>query len=99
MANKTYIDPNGRFDQSGTDSSGTPGAATINKPSGISSFVAATATVVITNSLATTTSRIMITPYGDMGTFYVTRAAGSFTVTRSTTTGTPSFGWTVSALL
>lgn len=94
----------GRFDQSGTDSTGTPGAATINKPTGISAIAAAVTTVVITNSLVTATSRVLITWHGDLGTQskipWVTRAAGSFTVNVGTApAGAVSFSWEVSTIL
>jgi hypothetical protein len=92
----------GRFDQSGTDSSGTPGAATINKPTGISAIASGSATVVITNSLATTTSRILITWHGDHGQTrdWVVRAAGSFTVTlNAAASANTAFSWEVSSIL
>lgn len=91
-----------RFDakilRSGTDSSGTPGAATINKPSGISAIASGASTCVITNSLATTTSLIHIDWYGDHGAArsWVVRSSGSFTVTLSSNaTADTSFGWTI----
>lgn len=92
----------GMFNQNGTDSSASPGAATINKPTGISSIASGVSSVVITNSLATTTSRILITWLGDSGAArsWVTRAAGSFTVNLSAnaTADTP-FAWEVSSIL
>lgn len=96
------MQPNGRVDQSGTDSSATPGAATINKPTGISAIASGATTVVITNILANANSRITVTWLGDHGAprWWVTRAAGSFTVTLSApaTANTP-FSWEVASLL
>lgn len=94
----------GRIDQSGTDSSGTPGAATINKPSGISAIAGGATTVTITNSLVTASSRVRIDWYGDLGTQtkqpWITRAAGSFTVNVGTApAGAVAFGWEVSSLI
>ncbi len=101
----TYtVKSSGQVSQSGTDSSGSPGAATINKPSGVSAIAGGATTVTITNSLVTTTSRVMLTWYGDLGTQskqpWVTRSSGSFTVNVGTApAGAVSFGWEVSALL
>lgn len=63
---------------------GTTGAQTINKPSGVVNFAAGATTLVVTNSLATTSSIIDIQVYGADVTATsarVTRAAGSFTIT------------------
>lgn len=102
--NTAVVTGGGRLDQSGTDSSGTPGAATINKPSGISAIAGGATTVVITNSLVTASSRVRIDWYGDLGTQtkqpWVTRAAGSFTVNVGTApAGAVAFGWEVSSLI
>jgi hypothetical protein len=91
-----------QFVKAGTDSSGTPGAATIDKPTGISAIANGAASVVITNALAKTTSRIMITWLGDHGAArsWVTPAAGGFTVNLSAAAGADtSFCWEVSDLL
>jgi hypothetical protein len=90
--------------RNGTDSSGTPGAATINKPSGISAIAGGATSVVITNSLATTTCRPMITWLGDLGAQskvpWVTRAAGSFTVNVGTApAGAVAFSWELNILV
>lgn len=64
--------------------SGTTGAQTIDKPSGQVNFAAAETTLVVTNSLATTTSQIFVQVYGTDTTALtarVTKAAGSFTIT------------------
>jgi len=92
---------NGRIDQLGTDSSGAPGAATINKPSGKSALAAAATTVTITNSLIASGDQVHVTWHGDLGTQskipYVTTALGSFTVTVGTApAGAVAFCWTVS---
>ncbi len=62
----------------------TTGAQTINKPQGSVNMAAAATTLVVTNSLATTTSLIFLTPQTADGTciaFAAVRAAGSFTIT------------------
>ena len=63
---------------------GTTGAQTINKPAGSVNFAAAATTLVVTNSFATTTSLIFLTPQTADATcesFAITRASGSFTIT------------------
>ena len=96
----------GRIDQSGTDSSGTPGAAIINKPTGKSAIAATASSVVITNSLVTASSRINITPMengtsnAEFRNFKVTPAAGNFTVTlNSAVTVAWPFAWDVATIL
>jgi hypothetical protein len=94
----------GRVDQAGTDSSGTPGAATINKPCGISAIAIGASSVVITNSLATTTSHISITPLARDTTCkelaVTARGAGSFTVSgTANATAALAFAWEVKTLL
>lgn len=69
-----------------TDTSGTPGAATINKASGRAAIAIGAASVVITNSLVTAASRVLTQMEGAIdatltGPLNVTLAAGSFTVT------------------
>ena len=53
----------GRIDQSGTDSTATPGAATINKPIGKSSIAAGASSLVVTNSLATAAMHCIFSPH------------------------------------
>jgi hypothetical protein len=92
----------GRIDQSGTDSSDTPGPATINKPTGISAIASGASSVVITNSLATTTCRPIITWLGDHGAArsWVTRATGSLTINiSSNASADTAFSWQLSELL
>lgn len=88
-----------RVFQSGTDSSGTPGAATINKPSGRSAIASGAASVVITNNLVTANSLVSITWEGDHGQTrdWVTRSAGvSFTVNlNAAAAANTAFSWTV----
>jgi hypothetical protein len=99
---KLSISSAGRVDQFGTDSSGTPGNATINKPTGISAIASGSSTCVITNSLATLTCRPKITWYGDHGATrdWVNRASGSMTVELSSpASADTSFGWEISYLL
>jgi len=91
-----------RIDQWGTDSTGSPGAATINKPTGKSAIASGASTVVITNSLVATTSRVMVTFHGDHGAarWWVVVGAGSFTVTLSAAaSANTSFSWEVSNIL
>jgi hypothetical protein len=67
-----------------TDSSGTPGNATINTLSGRAAFAAAGTTVVVTNSTVAATSKVFVSlRAGDstLTSVRVTPAAGSFTVT------------------
>lgn len=94
----------GRLDQSGTDSSGTPGSRTganaINKPSGKSAIAAGATTCQIDNSLVAAGDQVFITWHGDLGTQskvpWVTTAAGSFTVNVGTApAGAVAFCWAV----
>lgn len=85
-----------------TDSSGSPGAATINKASGISAIATGASTVVITNNQVTATSRVLITNTSANATctgapWIVTVAAGSFTVTApaNCTVAAATFAWFV----
>lgn len=83
-----------------TDSSGTPGAATINKASGRSAIAAAASSVVITNSVVSAASKVFISPLSRDTTGLLptvtTRGAGSFTVTTSANcTSALSFDWIV----
>lgn len=67
-----------------TDTSGTPGNATINTLSGRAAFAAAGSTVVVTNSTVTAASKVFVSLRGGDATLVsvrVTPAAGSFTVT------------------
>jgi hypothetical protein len=66
-----------------TDSSGTPGNATINTLSGRAAFAAGGSTVVITNSLVTANSKVFVQQRNDttLKSISVNPAAGSFTVT------------------
>lgn len=102
-AERAAVTALGRFDQFGTDSTGTPGAATINKPTGKSSIAIGAASVVITNSLVSTASRVIITPHARDTTckeLIAVPAAGSFTVsgTANATAALP-FSWQVSNII
>lgn len=86
----------------GTDTSGSPGAATINRPSGISAIASGATSVTITNSLVAAGSRVLVTWHADHGAarWWVTRAAGSFTVTLSAAaTANAAFSWEVSTII
>lgn len=75
----------GRLDFSTSDASGTPGAATINKPSGQVAIAAAAASVVVTNSLVSTTSIVLpVIQTADATLTFIKScvpASGSFTIT------------------
>jgi hypothetical protein len=75
----------GMYAPQSTDSSGTPGAATINKPSGRVAVAATAASVVVTNSLVTTATHPIVTiTEADATCTSVLRAvptAGTLTVT------------------
>lgn len=90
----------GRCDQRGTNS-GTVGADTQNFPVGINTLASGATSVTITNSHMTTTSRVSVTFHADPGgRYWVTRAAGSFTVNVSAAPGANApFSWEVSTLL
>jgi hypothetical protein len=94
---------NGAMSQRGTDSTGTPGAATINKPTGKSAIAVGASSVVITNSLVSATSRVLITPHARDATckeLIAVPAAGSFTVsgTANATAALP-FSWQVADIM
>lgn len=86
-----------------TDSSGTPGAATINKSSGTSAFAAGAGSVVITSSTATTAARFQVQPLRADATctltpWVVTKASGSFTVATqggAVCTAITAFDWQI----
>lgn len=96
---KAYVDKDGGgFFNNGilvptTDSSGTPGNATINKPRGRSAIASAASACVITNSLCAATSGVFVQDESGDSTgvrLKVVPAAGSFTVTCMNATGTPT---------
>ncbi|HEY1086485.1 MAG TPA: hypothetical protein VGE37_02280 [Archangium sp.] len=100
------VQSSGLVNQRGTDSTSTPGAATIDRPTGISAVLGGQSSVVITNSLVTASSHIEITPMENAGNnaefrnFKVKAAAGSFTVTvSSSVTNAWPFSWRVATLL
>lgn len=87
---------------SSSDSSGTPGAATINLPNGRSAIALGAASVVITNSLVTAASHVFISPRTRDATgtlpLVTTIGAGSFTVTTAANcTAALVFDWLVTA--
>lgn len=93
----------GRIDQYGTDSTASPGAATINRPIGKSAIAVGAASVVITNSLVSAASHVIITPHARDATckeLIAVPAAGSFTVSGSANaTAALPFSWEVKGLL
>lgn len=95
--------PSGLVNQRGTDSTGTPGAATIDRPIGKSSIAAGAASVLITNNLVTAASHIVITPHARDATckeLIAVPAAGSFTVSgNGNATAALPFSWRVATLL
>lgn len=76
---------NGAITASTTDSSGTPGAATINKPSGKVAIAIGASSVVVTNSLVTSASSVFAEiQFADATATTILRVvptAGSFTIT------------------
>lgn len=98
--NVARLTADGLLAQSGTDSSGSPGAATINKPTGKSAIASSATSVTITNSLVAAGDQVHVTWHGDLGAQskvpWVTTAAGSFTVNVGTApAGAVPFCWTV----
>jgi len=93
----------GRIDQYGTNSTGTPGPVTINRPIGKSAIAVGAASVVITNSLVSAASHVVITPHARDATckeLIAVPAAGSFTVSGSANaTAALPFSWEVKGLL
>jgi hypothetical protein len=90
----------GKVSFDATDSSGTPGAATVNKPSGQASIAIGTDSVVITNSLVTATSVVVaVLQFVDATLtqiLSVVPGAGSFTVTgNANATAATKVGWIV----
>jgi hypothetical protein len=103
LGNLVRFEINGRQSHLGTDSTGTPGAATINRPTGKSAIAAGASSVVITNSLVTAASRVIITPHARDATckeIIAVPAAGSFTVsgTANATAALP-FSWEISNII
>lgn len=96
-------DAAGRIDQSGTDSTGTPGAATIDKATGKSAIAAGAATVTITCSECSAASRLLLTFHARDATGLLpigVPGAGSFTVTTTANcTAALPFSWQVSNIL
>lgn len=84
-----------------TDSTGTPGNATINKPAGRTAIAAAGTAATVTNSMVVAASNIQVTQLGNDATctdLYVSAvAAGSFTVAckGAAATAAQSFMWSV----
>jgi hypothetical protein len=81
-----------------TDSTGTPGNATVNKPSGQAKIAAAASTITITNSFLTTASiPIVVLQASDATCTQVLRvvpASGSFTATvNAACTASTQIGW------
>lgn len=92
------IDGAGVVNFDSTDSSGTPGAATINKPSGRTAVAAAAASVVVTNSRVTAATKCYpVIAAADATCTTVLRCvpgAGSFTITlNAACTGATAVDW------
>ena|SRR5260370_11866964 len=75
----------GKLSMAFTDSSATPGNATIGTPSGRCAIAAAASAVVVTNPLVTAASQILVVNEGptanNTGALICVPGAGSFTVT------------------
>lgn len=101
FATETWrVEPGGKLRTQTTDSSGTPGAATINKPTGKVAVAAAAASVVVTNNMVTAASLVFhdVQTTDATCTFVksVIPGAGSFTVTMNANcTGATTVGWKV----
>lgn len=93
------FDVSGRMDQAGTNSSGTPGAATIAKPIGTSAIAAGASSCVITNSLVAAGDWVMITPHARDSTckeLIAVTTANTITVSGSANaTAALAFSWEV----
>lgn len=90
----------GRIDQFGTDDTANAGNRTVNKPTGINTLASGATTITVTNNLCTATSRVLVTFHADPGgRYWVTKAAGSFTVNVSAAPGADApFSWEVSSM-
>lgn len=89
--------------QNGTDSTASPGAATINKPLGKSAIASGASSVVITNNTVVAASVILITPVDADATCTGLRVSstgsGTFTVScAANATATTKFNWSAIAL-
>lgn len=93
----------GNVFQYGTDSTASPGAATIHKPIGKSAIAVGASSVVITNSLVTAASHVIITPHArDATCKEVIAVPGAGTITVSGTanaTAALPFSWELKGLL
>lgn len=91
----------GRLDQSGVDSSGTPGDVTADAPSGKAAIAAGQDMLTVTDSLCAVASRVMLTWQGDPGQrSWVTPFAGGFVVhLAGKATGDAAFSWEVAGVL
>jgi hypothetical protein len=96
-----YTGAVGRIDQKGANRAANPGSETQNAAVGINALASGATSVTITNSLVTASSRVLVTFHADPGgRYWVTRAAGSFTVNVSAAPGADApFSWEVSTLL
>lgn len=97
------VQSSGLVNQRGTDSTASPGAATIDRPIGKSAIAIGAASVVITNNLVTAASHIVITPHARDATckeLIAVPASGSFTVSgNGNATAALPFSWRVATLL
>lgn len=90
----------GKMSMTAGNSTGSPGNATLNTPTGRSAFAAAASAVTVTNSLVSATSIVLPVLQTVDGTLTqiltCVPASGSFTCTgNATATGTTNFGWMV----
>lgn len=97
---KLEISEIGMIMQDGGDSSSAAGAATINKPIGISAIASGATTCTITNSFCTANDFVMISLHGDVGVQtkppYVVASAGSFTLNlQAAPASNVSFSWEI----
>lgn len=83
-----------------TDNSGTPGATTINTPSGRAAIATGAASCAVTSSIVTATSKVLVNLEGTDATLttllHTIPGSGSFTVTgNANATGNTKFSFVV----
>jgi hypothetical protein len=93
------LNPTVKLVMRSSDSTGTPGNATINRASGRSAIAAAASAVTITNSLVTASSIVVVTPRdldGTLTRFTAVAGTGSFVVTgNAAATADWDFDWII----
>lgn len=97
------VQSSGMVNQRGTDSTGTPGAATIDRPTGKSSIAAGASSVIITNNLVTTGTHIVFSQHARDTTckeLIVTAGSGFFTISgNGNATAAIPCSWRIATML